>query len=102
MTSEAKLSKAKDMDAAEITKYPCLIFLFRIISVGRARSSESMTSEAKLSKAKVMDAAECTEYPCLIFEDNFDSLDLDVWQHEISMSGGGVCITLYFITVRVQ
>ena len=54
-----------------------------------------MTSEAKPSKAKVMDAAECTEYPCLIFEDNFDSLDLDVWQHEISMSGGGVCIANY-------
>ena len=25
----------------------------------------------------------------LIFEDNFDSLDLDTWQHEITMSGGG-------------
>jgi hypothetical protein len=25
----------------------------------------------------------------LIFEDNFDKLDLDTWQHEITMSGGG-------------
>jgi len=26
----------------------------------------------------------------LIWEDNFDSFDFDSWQHEITMSGGGV------------
>lgn len=25
----------------------------------------------------------------VIFEDNFDRLDLETWQHEITMSGGG-------------
>lgn len=25
----------------------------------------------------------------LIFEDNFDTLDFDKWEHEITMSGGG-------------
>ena len=25
----------------------------------------------------------------LIFEDNFDKLDFDKWEHEITMSGGG-------------
>uniref|UniRef100_A0A194AJ48 Putative lipopolysaccharide and beta-1,3-glucan-binding protein n=1 Tax=Pinctada fucata TaxID=50426 RepID=A0A194AJ48_PINFU len=31
----------------------------------------------------------CTSYPCLIFEDNFDFLNHEVWEHEISASGGG-------------
>ena len=26
----------------------------------------------------------------LIFEDNFNTLDFETWQHEITMSGGGV------------
>jgi len=25
----------------------------------------------------------------LIFEDNFDTLDFNMWQHEITMAGGG-------------
>jgi hypothetical protein len=29
----------------------------------------------------------------LIFEDVFDSLDFETWQHEITMSGGGVSKT---------
>uniref|UniRef100_A0A1I8I9M8 GH16 domain-containing protein n=1 Tax=Macrostomum lignano TaxID=282301 RepID=A0A1I8I9M8_9PLAT len=31
----------------------------------------------------------CTSYPCLVFEDNFDSLDFDKWEHEITAGGGG-------------
>ncbi|CAH1802561.1 unnamed protein product [Owenia fusiformis] len=31
----------------------------------------------------------CTTYPCLIFEDNFDSLNYENWQHEITAGGGG-------------
>ena len=39
--------------------------------------------------------SQCTSYPCLIFEDEFDSLNLDVWEHEITASGGGVRITKF-------
>ncbi|WAR02690.1 BGBP-like protein [Mya arenaria] len=31
----------------------------------------------------------CTTFPCMIFEDEFDSLNLDVWEHEITAGGGG-------------
>ncbi|CAH1801999.1 unnamed protein product [Owenia fusiformis] len=31
----------------------------------------------------------CSTYPCLIFEDNFDSLNYDNWQHDITAGGGG-------------
>jgi len=31
----------------------------------------------------------CTTFPCMIFEDNFDTLNLDVWEHEITAGGGG-------------
>ena len=43
----------------------------------------------------------CTSYPCLVFEDEFDTLDLDVWEHEISMGGGGVSFDLVFVITRV-
>ena len=32
----------------------------------------------------------CDSFPCLVFEDNFDNLDLDTWEHEITAGGGGV------------
>lgn len=38
----------------------------------------------------VKEPHECRSFPCLIFEDNFDELDTDTWEHEITMSGGGV------------
>ncbi|XP_050408378.1 beta-1,3-glucan-binding protein [Patella vulgata] len=31
----------------------------------------------------------CTSYPCLVFEDNFDYLDVEVWEHELTLGGGG-------------
>ena len=33
---------------------------------------------------------ECTEYPCLVFNDEFDTLNFDTWEHEITAGGGGV------------
>lgn len=37
----------------------------------------------------------------LIFEDNFDEFDLNVWQHENSLWGGGVSSTLiFFLNLR--
>ena len=38
------------------------------------------------------DGATCTEFPCLIFEDNFDTLDQTIWEHEKTLGGGGVII----------
>ena len=42
----------------------------------------------------------CSTYPCLVFEDNFDVLNHEVWEHEITASGGGVsnfvwCLELF-------
>nr|KAG5688615.1 hypothetical protein BaRGS_033431 [Batillaria attramentaria] len=36
-----------------------------------------------------VDSSQCTSYPCLIFEDNFDFLNHQVWEHEITAGGGG-------------
>ncbi|ESO82444.1 hypothetical protein LOTGIDRAFT_170076, partial [Lottia gigantea] len=33
--------------------------------------------------------SECESYPCLIFEDNFDFINHHVWEHEITLGGGG-------------
>ncbi|XP_069170701.1 beta-1,3-glucan-binding protein [Procambarus clarkii] len=39
--------------------------------------------------ADVVAPEDCTGFPCLIFNDEFDFLDHEVWEHEITMSGGG-------------
>ncbi|KAG7168918.1 beta-1-3-glucan-binding protein-like 2 [Homarus americanus] len=39
--------------------------------------------------ADVVDPKDCTAFPCMIFSDDFDYLDHDAWEHEITMSGGG-------------
>jgi len=39
--------------------------------------------------ADVREPESCVSFPCLIFEDNFDYLDHDIWEHEITMTGGG-------------
>ena len=41
----------------------------------------------------------CSIYPCLIFVDEFNTLDLDIWEHEITAGGGGVCISLCYTPV---
>ena len=33
---------------------------------------------------------QCISYPCVIFEDEFDKLDMQKWQHELTASGEGV------------
>ena len=38
----------------------------------------------------IVEPEDCTEFPCMIFEDEFDELDDEVWEHEITMAGGGV------------
>ncbi|MDK2413416.1 hypothetical protein QHH03_30465, partial [Aphanizomenon sp. 202] len=39
--------------------------------------------------ADIVEPEDCASFPCMIFEDNFDYLDNDVWEHELTMSGGG-------------
>jgi len=39
--------------------------------------------------AVIKDAIECGSYPCLIFNEEFDDLDLDTWEPEITAGGGG-------------
>jgi hypothetical protein len=34
----------------------------------------------------------------LIFREEFNSLDMDIWSHEITMGGGGVCTKQCVIT----
>ncbi|XP_050690921.1 beta-1,3-glucan-binding protein-like [Eriocheir sinensis] len=48
-----------------------------------------LTLAAGALAADVLDPSDCTAFPCLIFNDEFDSLDHEVWEHEITMSGGG-------------
>jgi len=43
----------------------------------------------KSDSPKIKKADDCTSYPCLVFDENFNDLDLDVWEHEITMGGGG-------------
>ena len=40
----------------------------------------------------ITDPADCTSYPCVIFNDQFDTLDMKAWEHEITLGGGGVSI----------
>ena len=42
-------------------------------------------------------ADNCDSFPCLVWEDNFDFLDFEKWQHEITAGGGGVSDTLYHV-----
>ncbi|XP_050710145.1 beta-1,3-glucan-binding protein-like isoform X1 [Eriocheir sinensis] len=48
-----------------------------------------LTLAAGALAADVLDPDDCTAFPCLIFHDEFDFLDHDVWEHEITLSGGG-------------
>ena len=41
-----------------------------------------------------IDVDQCTSYPCVIFEDEFDKLDMQKWQHELTASGEGVRLCL--------
>lgn len=68
-----------------------LLTLLGLICLATYISSAAVeeTGAKKSSKAFIRPAVECTSYPCLIFEDNFDSFDLDVWQHEMTAGGGG-------------
>ncbi|XP_047476427.1 beta-1,3-glucan-binding protein-like [Penaeus chinensis] len=43
--------------------------------------------------ADIVEPEDCASFPCMIFEDNFDYLDNDIWEHEITMSGGGVSLS---------
>ncbi|KAK3087910.1 hypothetical protein FSP39_012365 [Pinctada imbricata] len=42
----------------------------------------------------------CPSYPCKIFEDNFDSFDFQVWEHEITANGNGDMEFQYYTNNR--
>jgi beta-glucanase (GH16 family) len=53
-------------------------------------SAATVKSSKKGKKAIVKNSEDCAGvYPCLIFDEDFNDFDLDVWQHEITASGGG-------------
>jgi hypothetical protein len=58
---------------------------------------------AALAQACMIRAPEtCTTYPCLIFEDNFDSFNLNCWEHELTMGGGGNWEFQYYTNNRTN
>lgn len=67
----------------------CLLVIVNLNLIFAAKCERSVT-KASGTKAK--------QFYCsgqLIFEDNFDDgFDLDVWQHENTLAGGGVSIYL--------
>jgi beta-glucanase (GH16 family) len=59
-------------------------------------------SAAVDSHCPVRKAADCQTYPCLIFEDNFDYLNLDTWEHEMTAGGGGNWEFQYYTNNRTN
>jgi hypothetical protein len=39
--------------------------------------------------AEIVDPSTCVSYPCQIFNDEFDFLDFNAWEHEMTLGGGG-------------
>ena len=60
-----------------------LSLLMLFIASPISRAEPSITTSVQNGIRKTHEAGE------LIFEDNFDFLDFDKWEHEITMSGGG-------------
>jgi len=54
-----------------------------LLSTNSIRGELSITTSVQHGVRKTHEVGE------LIFEDNFDTLDFDKWEHEITMSGGG-------------
>ncbi|XP_046557192.1 LOW QUALITY PROTEIN: beta-1,3-glucan-binding protein-like [Haliotis rubra] len=48
------------------------------------------------------DSPVCTSYPCLIFDDEFDTLNLKTWEHEITAGGGGNWEFQYYTNNRTN
>ena len=53
------------------------------LALGSSHADLSVTTSIAHGVQKTHEAGE------LIFEDNFDFLDFNKWQHEITMAGGG-------------
>ena len=46
----------------------------------------------------ILALAGCSLAQMLVFEDNFDTLDVQKWEHELTLGGGGV--SDYVMTIR--
>jgi len=62
----------------------------------------ALMSVLPIDSAFIRDPATCTAYPCLIFEDNFDTFDMDAWEHEITAGGGGNWEFQYYTNNRTN
>ena len=54
-----------------------------VLALGSSNADLSVTTSIVRGVEKTHESGE------LIFEDNFDFLDFNKWQHEITMAGGG-------------
>ena len=61
----------------------CTVVVTLLLSTNSIRGELSLTTSVQHGVRKTHEVGE------LIFEDNFDTLDFDKWEHEITMSGGG-------------
>ena len=60
-----------------------LSFSLNFFFVSQSLAEKSITTSLQNGVRKTHESGE------LIFEDNFDFLDFDKWEHEITMAGGG-------------
>lgn len=44
---------------------------------------------AAAQAANIIDPDTCSSFPCLIFDDDFEFLDFNAWEHEMTLGGGG-------------
>lgn len=61
-------------------------------AVGASTKCEKTVTTASLSGLKKSPNEKKLCSGDLIFEETFDSFDLDVWQHDITLSGDRVCL----------
>jgi hypothetical protein len=60
-----------------------------LLSLVLALAAETVVSVPSVTTSKLHGNRRTHQAGELIFSDEFDTLDLDTWQHEITMSGGG-------------
>lgn len=58
---------------------------------GASTKCEKTVTTASLSASKKSSSEKKVCSGDLVFEETFDSFDLDVWQHDISLNGDRVC-----------
>ena len=70
-------------DMSKLYRMSFLAGLLLSFALGKTLGEKSITTSLQNGVRKFHESGE------LIFEDNFDILDFDKWEHEITMGGGG-------------